>query len=111
LQNHGQPFHNDERIKAEEDTARRAGQQDVSQPVFFSDKKGDPLSIQYGGIYSRDVPKYHLVGCGYYWRGFMTANNAEGGRRVLGLTSAWTIVRRSNQSVEVAVGGRQKVCP
>ena len=63
-QDHGQAFHDDERIKAEEDSARRAGQQDASQLVFFSDKKGDPLSIQYGGIYSKDIPKYHLVGCG-----------------------------------------------
>jgi hypothetical protein len=67
-QDHGQAFHDDERKKAEEDSARRAGQQDVSQPVFFSDKKGDPLSIQYGGIYSRDIPKYHLVGSGCCWR-------------------------------------------
>jgi hypothetical protein len=67
-QGHGQAFHDDERKKAEEDSARRAGQQDVSQPVFFSDKKGDPLSIQYGGIYSRDIPKYHLVGSGCCWR-------------------------------------------
>ena len=63
-QDHGQVFHDDERMKAEEDSARRAGQQDDSQPVFFSDKTGDPLNIQYGGIYSRDIPKYHLVGCG-----------------------------------------------
>jgi hypothetical protein len=61
-QDHGQVFHDDERIKAEEDSARRAGQQDDSQLVFFSDKKGDPLNTQYGGIYSRDVPKYHLAG-------------------------------------------------
>jgi hypothetical protein len=52
----------DERKKAEEDLARRTRQQDVSQPTFFSDKKGDQLNLQYGGIYSRDVPKYHLVG-------------------------------------------------
>ena len=110
-QDHGQTFHGDERIKAEEDSALRAGQQDVSRPVFFSDKKGDPLSIQYGGIYSKDIPKYRLVGCGWCWRDFMTANNAEGGRKVLGLTSAWTIVHRSNRSVQVVVGGRQKVCP
>ena len=54
----------DERLKAEEDIARRTRQQDVSQPIFFSDKKGDPLSIQYGGNYSKDIPKYHLFGCG-----------------------------------------------
>jgi hypothetical protein len=63
LQDHGQVFHDDERIKAGEDSARRAGQQDDSQLAFFSDKKGDPLNIQYGGIYSRDIPKYHLAGC------------------------------------------------
>ena len=61
-QDHGQVFHDDERIKAVEDSARRAGQQDDSQLVFFSDKKGDPLNTQYGGIYSRDIPKYHLAG-------------------------------------------------
>ena len=53
----------DERKKAEEDSARGTREQDILQPVFFSDKKGDPLNVQYGGIYSRDVPKYHLVGC------------------------------------------------
>jgi hypothetical protein len=109
-QDHDQVFHNDERIKAEEDSARRAGQQNDSQLVFFSDKKGDPLNTQYGGIYSRDIPKYHLAGCEQCWRDFMTTNNAEAGRKVLGLTSAWTIVRRSNRTVEVVVGGRQKVC-
>lgn len=60
---HGQVFHDDERIKAEEDSARKAGQHDDSQLVFFSDKKGDPLNTQYGGIQSRDIPKYHLAGC------------------------------------------------
>jgi hypothetical protein len=62
-QGHGQVFHDDEKIKAEEDSARRAGKRDDSQLVFFSDKKGDPLNTQYGGIYSRDIPKYHLAGC------------------------------------------------
>ena len=61
-QDHGQVIHDDERIKAEEDSARRAGQQDDSQLVFFSDKKGDPLNTQYGGMYSKDIPKYHLAG-------------------------------------------------
>jgi hypothetical protein len=56
----------DERLKAEEDLARRTKQQDVSQPIFFSDKKGDPLSMQYGGNYSRDIPKYHLFGRGLH---------------------------------------------
>ncbi len=41
---------------------------------------------------------------------FHVVNNAEDGRKVLGLTSTWTIVRRGNRTVEVVVGGRQKVC-
>lgn len=40
----------------------------------------------------------------------MTTNNASAGRKVLGLTPAWRIVRRSNRIVEVGVGGHQKVC-
>jgi hypothetical protein len=54
----------DERLKAEEDVARRTRRQEVSQPTFFSDKKGDPMSMQYGGNYSKDIPKYHLFGRG-----------------------------------------------
>lgn len=60
------PAFDDERLKAEEDSARRTRQQDDSRPVFFSDKKGDPLSMQYGGIHAGDVPKYHLFGCGLH---------------------------------------------
>lgn len=52
----------DERIKAEESLLRSTEQQDVLRQAFYSDRKGDPLSMQYGGIYSREVPKYHLVG-------------------------------------------------
>ena len=55
----------DEKLKAEESLSRTAKQQDVPQLAFFSDKKGDPLNVQYGGIYSKEIPKYHLVGRAY----------------------------------------------
>ncbi|KAH9175483.1 DUF1740-domain-containing protein [Lactarius sanguifluus] len=85
----------DERMKAEEESlSRMAKQQDVSQLAFFSDRKGDPLSVQYGGIYSKEVPKYHLVG----W-----------GRKILGLRQGWVALHRSNRGVEVAVGGPRKL--
>ena len=29
---------------------------------FYSDRKGDLLNIQYGGLHAGDVPKYRLVG-------------------------------------------------
>jgi hypothetical protein len=31
-------------------------------PSSYSDRKGDSLNIRYGGLHTRDVPKYHLVG-------------------------------------------------
>lgn len=30
--------------------------------LFYSDKRGDMLNIQFGGLHVGDVPKYHLVG-------------------------------------------------
>ena len=29
---------------------------------FYSDRKGDLLNIQYGGLYAGDIPKYRTVG-------------------------------------------------
>ncbi len=54
-----------ETINAEESLSRTTRQQNA-QLAFFSDRKGDPLSLQYGGTYSKEVPKYRLVGC--TWR-------------------------------------------
>ena len=36
-------------------------------------------------------------------------NGVEGGRKILGLNHAWTVVSRNNKGVEVAVGGRRRV--
>jgi hypothetical protein len=56
----------DERLKAEEDRNR----QDVhvtstenagSLLLFYSDGKGDPLNIRYGGLHAGDIPKHYLV--------------------------------------------------
>jgi hypothetical protein len=58
----------DERLKAEEDRRSKDAHEpssSLSQPLFYSDKKGDPLNVRYGGLSSSDVPKYHLVGCAF----------------------------------------------
>ena len=31
------------------------------RPLYYSDRKGDILNIKYGGLYSGDIPRYHLV--------------------------------------------------
>ncbi|KAF9244578.1 NRDE-2, necessary for RNA interference-domain-containing protein [Melanogaster broomeanus] len=88
----------DEKLKAEEDR-RRLAQQDqehnqwVPRPLFYSDRRGDPLNITYGSLHDRDVPKYHLV---------------SHGKHVLGLDGAWSVFRRAGKGVEITIGGRQK---
>jgi hypothetical protein len=49
---------NDERVKAKEDAQFY---DDGSTRPFYSDRKGDPLNIRYGGLHAGDVPKYRLV--------------------------------------------------
>lgn len=29
--------------------------------LFYSDRRGDPLNIQYGGLHAGDIPRYHVV--------------------------------------------------
>ncbi|KAJ7487463.1 NRDE-2, necessary for RNA interference-domain-containing protein [Mycena galericulata] len=58
--------------------------------LFYSDRKGDPLNIQYGGLHSRDVPKYHSA------------------RSVLGLPASFSIYR-TGRGIEAGAPGRRKM--
>lgn len=56
----------DERLKASEDRLRleQQGQERdrwVPRPLFYSDRKGDPLNLTYGRLHTGDVPKYRPV--------------------------------------------------
>lgn len=56
----------DERAKAKEDSSIRAEKSYVSssdreQLPYYTDRKGDPLNVQYGGLHAGSVPRYHLV--------------------------------------------------
>ncbi|EGO05163.1 hypothetical protein SERLA73DRAFT_164712 [Serpula lacrymans var. lacrymans S7.3] len=85
----------DERYKAEEDRRQRDDEgQSSSLPLYFSDRKGDALNVQYGGLHAGDIPKYHLV---------------NRGRKILGLDNAWTVVHRSGKGVEITVGNRRRL--
>ncbi|KAI0050675.1 DUF1740-domain-containing protein [Auriscalpium vulgare] len=87
----------DERVKAQEDLQRRTTStvehHALEQPNFYSDRKGDPLNVRYGGPDAKDVPRYHLVGYG---------------RKILGLNNAWTALSRSSRGVEIGVGRKRK---
>ncbi|KAI0080269.1 DUF1740-domain-containing protein [Panus rudis PR-1116 ss-1] len=64
-----------------------------TKTIFYSDRKGDPLNITYGGIHRGDVPKYHLV---------------ARGRKILGLP-VQSVVHRGLHSISVDVGGKRKM--
>lgn len=58
----------DDALKAQEDASLRREeayniQRPGSPPLYFTDRKGDPLNVQYGGLHAGSVPRYYLVGC------------------------------------------------
>ncbi|KAI0375320.1 DUF1740-domain-containing protein [Pilatotrama ljubarskyi] len=90
----------DERRKAEEDRRYTHDDSEVSslregadRLLYFTDRKGDPLNVRYGGLHAGDVPKYKLVD----WR------------KVLGLSPALSVVYRGRGGVEVGLPGRRRM--
>ena len=57
-------YRDDERLKYREDVDLREifgdSRANVA-PLFYSDRKGDPLNVHYGGLHTGDIPKHHLV--------------------------------------------------
>ncbi|KAL0951362.1 hypothetical protein HGRIS_008066 [Hohenbuehelia grisea] len=66
----------------------------TGRPLFYSDRKGDPLNVTYGGLHAGDVPKY---------------NFAARGRKVLGLSSHLSVYYRSGKGIEIGPKGSRKV--
>ncbi|ESK97958.1 hypothetical protein Moror_896 [Moniliophthora roreri MCA 2997] len=59
---------------------------DNNSRYFYSDWKGDPLNIQYGGIHKGDIPRYTVV---------------NRGRKILGLPLGWSAFARNDQGIVV----------
>ncbi|EIW86838.1 hypothetical protein CONPUDRAFT_134183 [Coniophora puteana RWD-64-598 SS2] len=88
----GYRYSDDEARKSREDRRSQRAGSSKDQDLFYSDRKGDPLNMTYGGLHAGDVPKYHLV---------------DRGRRILGLGSGYTVSRRTGKSIEVLVGTKR----
>lgn len=56
-----QRVEDDEHRKVQEDCARLEAEKARQKRIYYSDRKGDQLNVKYGGLDSRDVPKYTLV--------------------------------------------------
>ncbi|KAG6911532.1 hypothetical protein DXG01_011834 [Tephrocybe rancida] len=72
--------------------------------LYYSDRRGDPYNIEYGGLHAGDIPKYHIID-----QALKTSNDIKGGRSILGLSRAWTATHRSGKGVEVGPTGRRKM--
>ncbi|EEB94984.1 hypothetical protein MPER_06116, partial [Moniliophthora perniciosa FA553] len=66
------------------DTSPRGS--DNTSRYFYSDWKGDPLNIQYGGIHKGNIPRYTVV---------------NRGRKILGLPFGWSAFARNDQGIVV----------
>jgi len=64
-----------------------------SYKIFLTDTKGDNFYLQYGILYV-----YTMVCCIPVT--FVTLNDGEGGRRILGLSTAWTVYQRAVKVIE-----------
>ncbi|KAI0652187.1 DUF1740-domain-containing protein [Trametes meyenii] len=88
----------DERKKAEEDRRNQHDESDLAgvreSLVYFTDRKGDPLNVRYGGLHAGDVPKHRLV---------------DSGRKVLGLGPGLVVIHRGREGVEVGWYGRRRM--
>lgn len=80
-----------------------------SYRLYFSDTKGDALTLQYGGLYAGDIPRYHLHGGKFLTRRTVASNDSQGGRQILGLSKAWAVFRRAGKGIEVGLKGAHKV--
>ncbi|KDR85329.1 hypothetical protein GALMADRAFT_234148 [Galerina marginata CBS 339.88] len=95
---HKSPTSKERRRRRDEDEPTQQNAAQFHEPqelnlAFYSDRKGDFMNIQYGGLHAGDVPKYRLV---------------AGGRNVLGLPKALVVLRRVGKGVEVGLTHQRK---
>jgi len=64
-----------------------------SYKIFFTNTKGDNLYLQYGILYVCTMVRCIPVT-------FVTLNDGEGGRKILGLSTAWTVYQRAVKVIE-----------
>lgn len=49
------------RSRRNEDVSLEGTAMELSHANFFSDSRGDPLNLTYGGLHAGDIPRYNLV--------------------------------------------------
>ncbi|KAF9076152.1 NRDE-2, necessary for RNA interference-domain-containing protein, partial [Rhodocollybia butyracea] len=89
------------KIKSSKDSSRKRSKYNADAPLrqkdeepttfYYSDRKADPLNITYGKPYHGDVPKY------------------TSGRKILGLSLAYTAFARTDKGIEVGLYRRNQV--
>ncbi len=84
---------------------------DVSTTRFFySDRRGDPLNLQYGKLHKGDIPKYKCINRTSLLDHSMASNHGKGGRYVLGLPPGLTVLYRGPHGIEIGMHRRNVRC-
>lgn len=102
---HHPEFYKD--IKRVEDDKRRiplpeAQSVESIQHVFYSDRKGDQMNLQYGTLHSGDIPKYRPMGGTRFLVLILKASNTiSGGRSILGLAAGFIALRGSGKGIQI----------
>ncbi|KAF5374821.1 hypothetical protein D9758_000403 [Tetrapyrgos nigripes] len=84
-----------ERKERKHDRVEQRFEEDAysNQRIFFSDRKGDPLNVQYGRLHKGDIPRY----------------SDKYSKKILGLSPEWSIFYRSDKGIQVGKGHRKEV--
>ncbi len=77
--------------------------------LFYSDRRGDPLNVQYGGLHTGDIPRYHFVNSRVISFILLTSNDSLDTRNVLGLPQSFTIYHRMGKGIEIGPKSFRKV--
>jgi hypothetical protein len=78
--------------------------------LFYSDRRGDSLNVQYGGLHTGDVPRYHVVNSRVILFIVLTSNESLDTRNVLGLPRSFIIYHRVGKGIEIGPNSFRKVC-
>ena len=78
--------------------------------LFYSDRRGDSLNIQYGGLHTGDVPRYHVVNSRVTLFIVSTSNDSLDTRNVLGLPRSFIMYHRVGKGIEIGPNSFPKVC-
>lgn len=67
--------------------------QRMQSRLFYEDHRGDGLNVKFGGLYAGDIPKYSLARRKFTSHVLYSANEVQGGKKILGIENRYAVKR------------------